>query len=210
MSVPLAILAMVGYAPNIEQTETVQFTIRALQGLAPASTAFVGFFLALAYPITRARHAAIWEGIAAHKAGKTAIDPITGHPIPPPALRADEEAGWFLDHFSMKELQLAMTRGTDAVRGRVLAWLGASVVVFVSTTYAVVTSLSIDKAPGLMAVLLIVGAGVSLTGVIYHAIRLRAHARLGAIATTDIRRHLLETAEQNGMPLTLETPSTAA
>jgi FtsH-binding integral membrane protein len=110
----------------------------------------------------------------------------------------------------MKELQLALTRGADAVRSRVLAWLGASIGVFISTTYWVVSSLSIEQAPGLTAVLLIVGAGVSLTGVIYHGIRLRAHSRLGAVSTTDIHRHLLETAEQNGTSLTLEAPPTAA
>ena len=130
MSVPLAILAMVGYTPNVEQTETVQLTIRAIQGLAPATTAFIGFFLALAYPITRARHVAIWEGIAAHKAGKPATDPITGRSIPPPAQRLDEETGWFLDHFSMNELQLVMVRGRDVLRTRVLTWLGGSLVVF--------------------------------------------------------------------------------
>jgi hypothetical protein len=50
-------------------------------------------------------HGEIWEGINAHKRGETVTDPITGHLLLPPASRGvEEDPGWFLDHFSMGEL----------------------------------------------------------------------------------------------------------
>jgi GPH family glycoside/pentoside/hexuronide:cation symporter len=61
MSIPLAILASVGYVPNVEQTDTVQFAIKAIFGVGPACTAFLAFCIAWFYPIDRKNHQLIWN-----------------------------------------------------------------------------------------------------------------------------------------------------
>ena len=66
MSIPLAILASVGYSPNIEQSDTVQFAIRAIFCLGPATTASVALCIGWFYPLTKRKHAEIWAGIAAY------------------------------------------------------------------------------------------------------------------------------------------------
>ncbi|MFV2091162.1 MAG: MFS transporter, partial [Pseudomonadales bacterium] len=119
MSIPLAILASVGYLPNVPQTDEVQFAIRAIFGLLPATTATIALCLGLMYPISRKVHQKIWQGIEQLKRGEGAIDPINGHQIPPLRERhEDEDQGWFLDHFTSGELTLAMSNGVRALRRR--------------------------------------------------------------------------------------------
>ncbi len=138
MSVPLAILASVGYLPNVPQTEEVQFAIRAIFGLGPATTASVALLIGLFYPISRKVHQRIWEGIEGLKRGEAATDPISGHRIPPYSERhEDEEQGWYLDHFTSGELMLVMRRGVAALRRRIVLLQAASLAVLGANVLAV-------------------------------------------------------------------------
>lgn len=73
----LPLLDFAGYVPNVEQSETVRWTLSALYALAPALLTLAGLALALAYPIDRRRHAAILAAIAARKRGEPAADPLS-------------------------------------------------------------------------------------------------------------------------------------
>lgn len=191
MSMPLAILASMGYVPNIEQTDTVQFTIRAIFGLAPAATALIAFFVAWAYPISRQVHEQIWQGIEAHKRGEVARDPITGRSLPPISQRGiDETLSWHLDHFSSAELRAWLRTGLAALKQRVRIYLGLSMALFVGACVGTSGEVSLTTEPGLLAVLYVVAAGVSLTAFCYHLIRLRATRTLDGVTAEDVESHL--------------------
>ena len=194
MSIPLAVLATLGYQPNVEQSETVTFAIRAILGLLPAGTAAIAMIVAWRYPITEAVHSRIWDAIRLHREGKAAEDPITGAVLLPPAGRdVDEETGWLLDHFSRAELALLGNAGPRALARRIAIWAGLCVAVALAAGTAVfftVTDLSAD--PGLPAVFEVVTAGFALAFSAYHAIRLRTALKLrrDPVDPTLIRLHL--------------------
>lgn len=179
LSVPLAILATVGFVPNVEQSETVSRTISAIFCLAPATTSMIAFFVALFYPIDRRVHAEIWAGIEQHKRGQPATDPLTGKLVPPPrGPGVDEDASWFLDHFSERELRrTSRAGGATLVQSAALA-TGLSLAITVLAGWLTVREVSdLSRAPGLAAVLFIVTAGFGFTALSYHLIRLRAARR---------------------------------
>jgi GPH family glycoside/pentoside/hexuronide:cation symporter len=192
VAVPLAVLASVGFEPNVEQTDTVQWTIRAIYGIAPATMSFVAFCIAFRFPVTQSVHAAVLAGVAAHRNGEAAEDPLTGKVLPPPADRGlDEETGWYLDHFSEGELRRALRQG-HAVFTRD-AWLGlgiATVVCAGATLYSVWALSDLSVQPGLAVVLSVVLAGIGLTGICFHAVRLRASRRARAVPDDEIRIHV--------------------
>jgi GPH family glycoside/pentoside/hexuronide:cation symporter len=192
VSIPLAILGAVGFEPNVEQTETVQWTIRAIYGIAPATMSFVAFCIAFRFPITQSVHSDVLAGIEAHQNGEAAEDPLTGKILPPPAGRGlDEETGWYLDHFSDGELRRALRRG-HGVLGRD-AWLclGLATVVCVGATLYSVWALSdLSVQPGLAVVFSVVLAGIGLTGMCFHAIRARASRRARDVPDEQIRIHV--------------------
>jgi len=74
----LAILGAVGYKPNVEQSEQVQFTLRVLYALVPSLCNIAAFIIALAYPISRKLHQEILQAIDARRAGRSVEDPL--HP----------------------------------------------------------------------------------------------------------------------------------
>jgi GPH family glycoside/pentoside/hexuronide:cation symporter len=191
MSMPLAILASMGYVPNIEQTDAVQFTIRAIFGLAPATTALIAFVVAWRYPISRRVHEQIWQGIEAHKRGEAARDPITGRSLPPMAQRGvTETLGWHLDHFSSAELRTWLQAGPNALKQRIRIHLGLSLVLFLGACAGTAGEVNLVTEPGLLAVLYVVAAGVSLTAFCYHMIRLHATRTLASITDEDVESHL--------------------
>jgi GPH family glycoside/pentoside/hexuronide:cation symporter len=191
MSVPLAILASVGYMPNVPQTEEVQFAISAIFGLGPAATATIALCLGLMYPISRKVHQKIWQGIEQLKRGEPATDPINGHQIPPLAERhEDEDQGWFLDHFTSGELTLAMANGIGALRRRILILHVLSVAILVASCAAVVGEIQLDAAPGILAVMYVVVAGLALAALLFHLIRWRAAPRLEGVTAEIIQDHI--------------------
>lgn len=196
MSLPLAVLAAAGYVPNVEQSETVRFAIRAIFGLAPFATGVIGFAIALLYPISEAVHARIRAGIAAHARGETAEDPLTGQLLPPPASRGvPEETSWFLDHFSPRELVRVLRRGpATAVRCTAAATAAAAASALAAGVLAWEASADLSRDPGFGAVLLIVAAGFATAGALFHTVRLRAALRLARapIEADLLRAHLAE------------------
>ncbi len=212
MAVPLAILAAYGYEPNVEQTQVVKDWIRGIFGLAPAITSGLAFILAMRFPITRAIHRRIWDGIRAHARGEDAIDPLTGQTLPPPADRGlPESTGWFLDHFSPKELRSMLARGPGTLLRSTLAAMGVSLV---ATIAAVVSTLyeanDLTRDPGILAVLSVVVAGFAFSATCFHVFRVRAALAIrGApIADEQIRAHLafidfVKRGSSNGLPVTV-------
>jgi len=191
MSVPLATLASMGYVPNVEQTETVQFTIRAIFCLGPAATALIAVCIGWFYPLTRAKHEEIWTGIAAHKRGETVVDPITGHTLLPPQSRGvDESIGWELDHFSLPELRLLLQKGRAALRNRIfLMFLGSTVATAILVTW-LANEVSFDVEPGLLAVALVVAMGIAFTSTVYHFVRFRKISNMQLPAQEVVARHV--------------------
>jgi GPH family glycoside/pentoside/hexuronide:cation symporter len=191
MSIPLAILASVGYLPNVPQTEEVQLTIRAIFGLAPATTASIALILGLLYPISRKVHQQIWDGIDKLKNGESAIDPINGHRILPYSERhEDEDQGWYLDHYTSGELRLMIDRGIGALRTRLLLLQLASLSLLILSVVAVTGEVQLDSEPGIMAVLYVVAAGLGLSATCFHLIRFRAAAGLDAVPQAAIEHHI--------------------
>jgi len=191
MSVPLAILASVGYIPNVAQTENVQFAIKAIFGLGPASTSIIAFCIACFYPISRSVHRKIWQGIDAHKRGENAIDPITGNLIPPPSQRGiEEETSWYLDHFSLRELRRALTPGNGSMVAHAAMQAFLSFAIFLAASYGLYSEFDPNHKTALLALTYLVTAGLALTGVFYHLLRARAARRLPNISPTTIASHL--------------------
>lgn len=191
MSIPLAILASVGYVPNIVQSETVQLTIRLIFCLGPASTASIALLIACFYPINKHIHERIQAGIEEHKKGNDVVDPITGHWLKPPSKRGiDEEKGWQLDHFGLGELEILVGRGQAAVRNRISMLCLISLFFLAGFVTLLVGEIDFQAEPGLLAVLYVVGFGVSLTAVVYHGVRLRQSFDLGEFDLMTVRQHI--------------------
>jgi glycoside/pentoside/hexuronide:cation symporter, GPH family len=193
-AIPIAILGSIGYVPNVVQTPQVVLAIKAIFALTPALCSTLAFFIAWRFSIDETVHRAILRGIAQHRRGESAIDPLTGAVVPPPSARAvGEEVGWFLDHFSRRELLRFLTSGKRSiVRDVWLAVVGAMAVcggtaILVASR---VTTLEVD--PGPVPVLAIVASGFAFAIGIFHLLRL-GPARLlagGAVANDVVRAHL--------------------
>jgi len=72
----LSILGLVGYTPNVDQSEQVQMTLRTLYALVPSVCNIVAFFIALAYPISSRIHRDIRTAIAQRQEGRTVANPL--------------------------------------------------------------------------------------------------------------------------------------
>jgi hypothetical protein len=178
----------------VPQSETVLFTIRAMYGLLPAAANLVALVLAFRYPITGAMHHDIINGIAARNRGEAAPDPLTGQELPAwEAMTVDQDHGWYLDHFSPKELARSLVEGPTAlVRGAAisLAFAGVALATFVAGAWLAIGDASTE--PGLAAVLTIVASGLSFAACAFHARRLSAARRWHdeAISIETLKDHL--------------------
>jgi len=179
-SIPLSILATLGFQPNVEQSETVRYAISAIFGLLPAATSLVALGIALFFPIDEKVHRAIISGIDAHRRGETAEDPLTGTSLEPPRDRGvDENTGWFLDHFSQGELRRYLVGGARTVVVRAALEVAlAGAVLALGTGIALRSVGNLATEPGIGTILAVVLAGCGLTATIFHGIRLRAALRL--------------------------------
>ena len=105
-SLPLALLAWLGYQPNLPQSPEVLMAIRAVFALTPSAFSIAAFFIAWRFPISETVHRAILAGVEAHRRGESAVDPLTNQLLAPPDDRDVEEGtSWFLDYFSVGELR---------------------------------------------------------------------------------------------------------
>lgn len=179
-ALPLAILGAVGYVPNAPfQSVEVQSTLRLLFAVVPALLNAVGLALMWWYPLHERAHLAIREGIARHAAGEDALDPITGQMLPPPQRRSvDEATAWFLDNFSPHELQRSVEQPASALRSVLVRCAAFALVMALAIAFAVSRVESVDINPGPLPALAIVLAGVCLTGLMFHALRIGPARRL--------------------------------
>jgi len=193
-SVPLAILASLGFTPNVTQAEPVQLAIRAIFALLPAATALVAFGITLWFPIDERTHRAIRSGIDAHARGEDAVDPITGRVVPPPSAEEQvDREGWFLDHFSPRELGRLLRWGpANLLRGTALATGGAGLLCGAGVWAALASMQRLDAEPGLTTIVSVVVAGAGLTAMVFHGVRLRAALRLRAapVEAGAVKAHL--------------------
>jgi GPH family glycoside/pentoside/hexuronide:cation symporter len=198
-AVPLGILAAVGYEPNIEQSETVEFTIRAIFGLAPSTFAVLAVLVFLFFPINERIHRAILDGIEKHKRGESAVDPFNSKVVPPPADRGiDEEVSWFLDHFSRRELERWIEGGSRVlVRSALIGTCVSLGIAAVALALVLPTLGNLSEKPGSLTVLEVVAAGFAMSAFLYHAVRVGAARRMRSrqIPRETVRSHLRITAE---------------
>jgi GPH family glycoside/pentoside/hexuronide:cation symporter len=194
-SIALSIMAAAGFEPNVAQTETVRWTIRAIYGLAPASMLVIGLCVAVFFPINERIHREVIAGIRAHREGRMALDPLTGRELPPPADRGiDEETGWYLDHFSRRELRRAVAQGHGVLARDARLGVAFSALACGAFSWYTVHALSdLSVQPGPDVVLSVIGAGIGLTGLCFHAVRVRAARLAAAVPDHDIRAHVAST-----------------
>ncbi|MCZ6784354.1 MAG: MFS transporter, partial [Proteobacteria bacterium] len=197
MSIPLAVLASIGYEPNVEQSDGVKLAIRSIFALAPAATAVLALALAWFYPITEDVHRRILGAIEQHKRGEPGIDPLSGQAVPPPAdLGPDEESGWFLDHFSMRELEALVLgrKGAGFLVRRTFSATAISLALTAASVAAVLAAVGDwSEDPGLLAVFAVLAVGLSFTATVFHAIRAGAALRMRRqpLARDRIERHFI-------------------
>jgi GPH family glycoside/pentoside/hexuronide:cation symporter len=72
----LSILGLVGYTPNVEQSEQVQLALRTLYALVPSICNIIAFLIALAYPISSGIHTQIRAAIAKRQEGHPVANPL--------------------------------------------------------------------------------------------------------------------------------------
>ncbi|MDH5670745.1 MAG: MFS transporter [Myxococcales bacterium] len=193
-AIPLAVLGGVGYVPNEpDQAPEVLLTLRIIFALVPAFFNLIGFAIMWFYPLSEENHRKIREGVGAHAAGRDALDPITGAILPPPGRRAvPEDTAWFLDVFSRRELRAYAERGRAPLMS-VVGWCAFSCGLCVAAVFFAVTRIpGFDSDPGPLPALSIVVAGLSLTALFFHALRLRPAMRLRSepVERELVQRHL--------------------
>ncbi|HTO52574.1 MAG TPA: MFS transporter [Myxococcota bacterium] len=212
-SLPLALLAWLGYQPNLPQSPEVVFAIRAVFALTPAAFSIAAFFIVWRFPIDEKVHRAILEGVAAHGRGELAVDPLTGQVLAPPAGRdVDEETSWFLDYFSVGELKRVLARGARGALSDVLRVAALSLATAIVLGLWVANELSATGGnPGPLAVIGIVIAGFALTVFVFHLSRIAPALRLRRATPPDdvIRAHLAHVNQESGAAVTPQ-PKAAA
>jgi len=194
-SLPLALLAWLGYVPNVAQSESVVLAIRAVFALTPSVFSIAAFFIAWRFPIDEAVHRAILAGVEAHRRGELALDPLTGRTLAPPDDRdVDEDTGWFLDYFSPGELKRVLRRGARGALGDVLRVAALALALTIGLALWVTADLEATGGnPGPLAVFAIVIAGFALTIFVFHLSRIAPALRLrrAGISTETIEAHLV-------------------
>lgn len=196
-SLPLALLAWLGYRPNVVQSADVVLAIRAVFALTPSLFSIAAFFIAWRFPIDEGVHRAILAGVDAHRRGESALDPLTGRTLAPPASRdVDEQTGWFLDYFSRGELQRVQRRGADGALGDVVRMAALALATAIGLAIWVVADLQATGGnPGPTAVFAIVIAGFALTVFVFQLSRLAPARRLRTAGISDatLAAHLAST-----------------
>ena len=212
-SLPLALLAWLGYQPNLPQSPEVVLAIRAVFALTPSAFSIAAFFIAWRFPISETVHRAILAGVAAHRRGETATDPLTNQLLAPPDDRdVDEETSWFLDYFSVGELRRVLSRGARGALFDVLRVAALSLALTVGLALWVTSELSATGGnPGPLAVIAIVIAGFALTIFVFHLSRIGPALRLrrAQVSELTIRAHLAHVNLENGSAV-LSQPAPAA
>lgn len=197
-SIPIAILASLGYVPNAAQNPQVVMAIRTIFALGPALFGALSFLIARRFPINEGIHARILDGIEEHKEGRAAPDPLTERMVPAAAgHEVDEDTGWFLDYFSPRELRHYLERGPRAPVADVIRSASLAAAVCAGAALMVGARAStLRRDPGAAVSLLVVTAGFALAVMLFHLMRFGPARRLasGAVAHDVIRAHLADSA----------------
>ena len=180
-TIPLAVLGFVGYNPVLpSQTPMTVFAIRGLYALLPIVFHIIILIVILRYPISRKVHEKIRKGIDALQRGENTEDPLSGKTLVP-IKPENEDTSWFLDNFSVKELKIVAEQGTGRLKKGLLADIMVSGTVCVAsivfTIWLLSGSLSMSSSDQLkqgVGSCLIVVAGLSLTLLVFHLLRIRA------------------------------------
>ncbi len=192
-AIPIAILGSLGYVPNAEQPPAVILAIRAIFCLTPAACSTLAFIIAWRFPIDERAHRAILNGIAQHARGLPAVDPLTGAAVPSSDGGAvDADTGWFLDHFSPRELGRFLERREHVRRDVRRAAIGSIAICAAALCAVLGRSSSLEVDPGPVAVLGIVTSGFALAAFVFHLLRLGPARRLagGEVSEEVVRAHL--------------------
>ncbi|MBI3783268.1 MAG: MFS transporter [Deltaproteobacteria bacterium] len=193
-AVPIAILGSIGYVPNAVQTPQVVFAIKTIFALTPAVFACLAFCIAWRFPIDEKVHRAILYGVEQHRQGLEAIDPLTGQRLAPARSRSvDEQTGWFLDHFSRRELGRFVKGGKfSIVRDVWIAALGAISVAILAALVAATRVTDLEMDPGALPVLAVVTVGFATAVCVFHLSRLGPARRLaaGVVSIEIVENHL--------------------
>jgi GPH family glycoside/pentoside/hexuronide:cation symporter len=201
-SLPLALLAWLGYQPNVAQSESVVLAIRSVFALTPAVFSIAAFFIAWRFPIDETVHRAILAGIEAHQRGESVVDPLTGRTLAPPDERSvDEDTGWFLDYFSRGELKRVRRRGARGALGDVLRVAALALALTIGLAFWVKADLEATGGnPGPLAVFAIVTAGFAFTVFVFHLSRIAPALRLRGEGISDATfdAHLANTDGERG------------
>jgi GPH family glycoside/pentoside/hexuronide:cation symporter len=193
-SVPLAVLAAVGYVPNQVQTDEVMFWIRFMYSIFPAAFYLTALLIVSRYPISERIHQEIRSGIGAHSAGAVARDPLTGGHLPPPGTGPVAESdGWFLDHFTRGELRRSLEGGPRRLVRSVVVDMAISLPICLGAGALAVSGMrGADLHPPLATVFAVVVAGLAFTVFLFHTLRLGPARRMLRDPLPDavIRLHL--------------------
>jgi glycoside/pentoside/hexuronide:cation symporter, GPH family len=194
-ALPIALLAGLGYVPNVVQSREVSHAIRILYTLGPAVAAVASLAIVSRFPITAENHVLILAGIDRHKRAQDAIDPLSGRNIPPPPgdpATADDRDAWFLDNFSFRELERYLRIGSGTPLWDVSRAAAVSFAVCVGMGYVALHRMGVAGDPGAIASLCVVGCGFALALFLFHLLRIGPAHRLAAegVANAAIRAHL--------------------
>jgi glycoside/pentoside/hexuronide:cation symporter, GPH family len=195
-ALPIALLAWLGYVPNATQTPEVTSAIRALYTLGPLLATTLSLAVVCRFPINAKNHAAILLGIERHKRGQNAVDPLTGTDLPPPNVRGvDEASGWFLDNFSVGELERFLARDRQVPIRDVWRAAVISLAVCLITGYMALRRIVASGTdPGAIASLSVIASGFALAVFLFHLLRIRPARALAAGSVPDkvVHDHLVE------------------
>jgi GPH family glycoside/pentoside/hexuronide:cation symporter len=72
----LSIIGILGYVPNVEQSEDVKWAIRSFYALIPSICNLIAMAIALLYPLTSDLHREIIRGIDELRSGRTVANPL--------------------------------------------------------------------------------------------------------------------------------------
>ena len=200
-TLPLVILGVSGYDPSKGVLpDSAVLAIRSLFSWFPLAFQAAILIIILKYPINETVHRKIREGVMLHHQGKEAVDPITGRTVPPHDMgTVDEDTGWFLDHFSVKELKTIADQGATGLVNRIkMPVVKYGVISFgtvILTIWMLHDSMSlsqIDQIKQGVGTLFIIIAGIALTMMVFHILRIRAAKKMVAqpVDAEIIRKHL--------------------
>jgi len=183
-ALPLSIMNVAGHIPAVNgrvqfQPGAVRWSIRIMAGVISGGLALVAFALKTRYPLkTNAIVEDISQGIAQHKAGLPAVDPLSG--VEYSIIEFDESenlAGvWSLDHFLgtkiIEDIRDDPAAGLEALASRTTKHFIAAVIYLGTTVICLVASLKLlsnrklSFVPTLMAVAM--GVGFVLVGFTFY------------------------------------------